>query len=82
MDCETPDRGDIFADFCIVDMGCNAVGGSDIVAGAGVVDVGPKAVDGGCSTIGGRDDVDEGHNIDDEDDVLVNTVASPLVVFP
>ena len=82
MDRETADGGDIFADFRVVDMGCEAVCGGDIVAGAGVVDVGPKAVDGGCNTVGGRDDVDEGHDIDDEDDVLVDTVASPLVVFP
>ena len=72
---------DVLAGARIVDVGCKAFGGG-VVADARVVDVGPKAVDGGCNTVGGRDDVDEGHDIDDEDDVLVDTVASPLVVFP
>lgn len=81
MDCKVADGDHLFSSTRIVDVGCKAVGGG-VVADAHVVNVGPKAVDGGCNTVGGHNNIDEGHNIDDEDDVLVDTVASPLVVFP
>ena len=101
----------VLASARVVDVGCEAIGGGDIVTGACFVDLDSGAndegcdlddnhdgaVDEGCLTVdegndaiekGGkeidksRDDIDEGREIVGEDDVLVGTVASPLVVLP
>lgn len=46
MEHETAAGAAIFADVCVVDMGCKAVGRGDIFAGTPVVDVGHRAMDG------------------------------------
>ena len=101
----------VLASARVVDVGCEAIGGGDIVTGACFVDLDSGAndegcdlddnhdgaVDEGCLTVDegnnavekgseeideSHDDIDEGCEVVGKNNVLVGTVASPLVALP
>ena len=73
---EAEDGDDVFVGACVVDVGHEAVNGGDVLAGTRVIDMSRKVMDEGC------DDVDEGREVVNKEDVPVDAIIRPLVASP